>query len=484
MSDTKFVDMLLRADEWAKFEVKRAAVQPRRLLETVCAFANKEGGLLVVGVEDPKKRNNQSRLVGISEAKDNISEFCKLVRTEFDPPLEGLVAWFEEPVKNNAGKNDNLLIVRVLKSADIHSLKNGDTFVRNGNQNDKIGSTEILRLRYEKGSIKFEEELSTVHSLDDLDMEFLETYKKDTASESQDNWQFLKDNGLAKISKDEKTLTKAGLLLFGKNPSVLLSSKYGIKISHYYGTKVNYSGEPNLVTKPFTIEGPLLRQISEAMKYFNNVVSSSPPRLSGSTFKPSLLIPEKVFQEAITNAVIHRNYHVQNDIQVRFFDDKIEVESPGTYPGHITVNNIRKERFARNPMILRTLNRFQESPNLDIGEGVDRMFEIMKQHQLYEPVYFPPDLFPNSVMLFLPNQNKIDLWDTISNYLDQNSFITNEESRNITGVTDTLKMSRLLSGWVEKGLLVRNGTAKKNSSYSKPGGTPLENLLSQGMKIK
>jgi len=92
MSDTKFVDMLLRADEWAKFEVKRAAVQPRRLLETVCAFANKEGGLLVVGVEDPKKRNNQSRLVGISEAKDNISEFWR------DPVGEFIITRHENKV--------------------------------------------------------------------------------------------------------------------------------------------------------------------------------------------------------------------------------------------------------------------------------------------------------------------------------------------------------------------------------------------------
>lgn len=473
------MNILLSNTEWHSFETKRAAVQPKKLLETVCAFLNTEGGVLIIGLEDHKKAKGKTRLVGISENEDNVSEFLKLWRSEFEPPIERFISHYEEEILNRDKKQDKIVIIKVSKSNDIHSLKNGDTFVRRGNQNAKIGSSEILRLRYERGSIKFEDEVSPIDSLECLDSDLLNTYKTDTNSTSQDDWQFLKDNGLAKLNPQNKPmLTKACILLFGTNPSVLLSGKYGIKVSHYYGTKPTFSGEPNFVRRPFTIEGPLIKQISSAVEYFKEVVYNSPPKLSGSTFKPSLLIPEWVFQEAITNAVIHRNYNVQNDIQVRLFDDKIEIESPGTYPGHITIKNIRKERFARNPLILRTLNRFQSSPNLDIGEGVDRMFEIMKQHNLYEPVFFPPETYPNSVMLSLPNQNKVSFWDTISNYLDQNLAITNEKAREITGIQDTLKMSRLLVGWTEQGLLEKLGTAKKSSSYAKPGGVNMDSLLS------
>ncbi len=480
------LEELLQTDEWVTFETKRAAVQPRKLLETICAFANTEGGILVIGLDDAKKSAGKKRLIGVSENLDNVSELSKLLRSEFEPPVDGFVTTFEEEITNTFGKDDKLLLIRVTKTNDIHSLKNGDTFVRRGSQNVKIGSSEILRLRYDRGSVKFEEEVSTIESLDELDQDLLEKYKLDTSSKSEDDWQFLKDNGLAKFNTSDskrKHLSKACILLFGKNPSVLLSGKYSIKISHYYGTKANFTGDPNFVRRPFTVEGPLLTQIEETMNYFRDVVRNSPPRLSGSTFKPSLLIPEWVFQEAITNAVIHRNYHVQNDIQVRFFDDRIEIESPGTYPGHITIKNIRKERFARNPLILRTLNRFQSSPNLDIGEGVDRMFEVMKKHNLYEPIFFSPEIYPNSVFLSLPNQNKITYWDTISNFLDQNTRITNEKAREITGIADTLKMSRLLSSWVEKGLLIKNGTAKKSSSYAKPSGISVDNLLSGAVKI-
>lgn len=64
------------------------------------------------------------------------------------------------------------------------------------------------------------------------------------------------------------------------------------------------------------------------MDYFRSIVKSAPPKLKGATFNSSILIPERAFQEVVTNAVIHRNYAIQNDIQVRIFDDRIEVESP------------------------------------------------------------------------------------------------------------------------------------------------------------
>jgi ATP-dependent DNA helicase RecG len=263
------------------------------------------------------------------------------------------------------------------------------------------------------------------------------------------------------------------VLLFGKNPSVVLKNKCGIKVSHYYGTKPSYTGKPNFVTRPFTAEGPLLKQIEQAIEYFRNIVKNSPPKLSGASFNPTFLVPEWAFQEAITNAVIHRNYFVQDDIQIRFFDDRVEIESPGTYPGHITVENIRTERFARNPLILRTLNRFQIAPNLDIGEGVDRMFKVMKDQNLYEPLFVPPTIRPNSVLLVLLNIQKVEYWDTVSKYLDENYRIKNEEARNITSITDTIKMSRQLKQWVAKGLLEKVDSKFRGGVYYKKVGVTI-----------
>ena len=476
MENQDLVEIFLDTQEWQTFECKRAAIEPAKLLEMAVAFANTEGGIIVVGLEDPAKAQREKRLIGISENLDNVSDFLKLIEKEIEPPL---ILWgkFEIDITNVDGQQDKLFVVNIKKSNDVHSLKRGDTFVRKGRQNVKIGSTEIMRLKYEKGAIKFESEKSGVAVLEDLDADMLSQYKKDTKSEGLNDWQFLKDNGLAIGDNEKYELTKAGVLLFGKNPSVILKSKCGVKVSHYYGTKPTYTGKPNFVTRPFTIEGPLMNQIEQAIEYFRDIVKNSPPKLSGASFAPSFFIPEWAFQEAITNAVIHRNYFIQDDIQVRFFDDRVEIESPGTYPGHITIENIRTERFARNPLILRTLNRFQSAPNLDIGEGVDRMFRVMKEQNLYEPLYSPPTLRPNSVLLILLNIQRIGYWDTVSKYLDENYRITNKEARGITSIADTIKMSRLLSLWVTKGLLEKINFKFKGWVYYKKVGITMPKKL-------
>jgi ATP-dependent DNA helicase RecG len=468
MEDKELLKVLLDVVEWETFDCKRASIAPSKLLESVVAFANTSGGTIALGLEDSKKAKNEQRLLGISENLSNIAESLKLIEKEIAPPLK-LWGKHEIDITNTKGIPDKILFLTVGKGDDVHSLKNGDTFVRKGDQTVKIGAGEIVRLKYEKGALKFEDEAADSVSLDDLDGELLNTYMHDTQSEGKDNWQFLKDNGLALKRGTEFVLTKAGVLLFGKNPSVLLKSKCGVKISNYFGTKPNYSPEPNFLEKPFTVEGSLLQQIDKVVAYFRDFVKRSRPKLAGSKFVPTFLVPEWVFQEAVTNAIIHRNYSIQDDIQIRFFDDRVEIESPGTYPGHITVRNMRSERFARNPLILRTLNRFQSSPNLDIGEGVDRMFKIMFENNLYEPLYLPPASRPHSVMLVLINLQRVAYWNTVSKYLDVHVRITNTLARKITGISDTLKMSRLLTNWVDKGLLKRIGSSKKSVYYTKSG---------------
>lgn len=462
--EKELIDILLDSKEWDTFECKRAAAKPSDFLETVVAFANTDGGVLVIGMEDPKKASGKSRLIGIHEGQDNVSEFLKLIQKEIEPPV---LIWEKTEIEiiNSKKQKDILVVINVQKSNDVHSLKKGDTFVRRGSQNIKIGSSEIIRLKYEKGTIYFEDEKSGLSDTDALDIGLFAEYKKFTSSTGEDDWQFLKDNGLA----IQGELTKAGVLLFGKNPSVLLKSKVGIKISHYYGTEANNTGEPNFVTRPFTIEEPLIRQIEKSIEYFRSVVKSSRPKLTGASFRSTFVVPEWAFQEAVTNAVIHRNYFVQDDIHIRFFDDRVEIESPGTYPGHITPRNIRFERFARNPLVLRTLNRSESAPNLDIGEGVNRMYEVMKEANLYDPFFFPPTVRPNSVLVLLLNLKKIEYWDTVSNYLDEHYRITNAQARGITGISDTLKMSRMLNAWVEKKLLEKISKSKKDTYYRKPG---------------
>ena len=225
----------------------------------------------------------------------------------------------------------------------------------------------------------------------------------------------------------------------------------------------------NFGRDPFTIGGNLYGQIDNTIKHFREIYRESPKVLEDGFFRPNIRIPEDVFHEAVTNAVIHRNYLLSDDIQVRFFDDRIEVESPGTYPGNVTSNNIRHTRCARNVLIERTLDKFSVSPNHNIGEGVKRMFALMEKEGLYPPYYVPQNACPHSVLLVLYNMRRDESWEPVSSYLDDCHSITNKEARGVTSIDSPTVMSRLLSKWVDMGLLEKVGTAKRNAYYRKRG---------------
>ena len=86
----------------------------------------------------------------------------------------------------------------------------------------------------------------------------------------------------------------------------------------------------------------------------------------------------------IVNAVAHRDYSIMGtDIQIKMFDDHFTVESPGTLPGLVRVNNIREYHFSRNPKIVELLNEYDLVK--EFGEGIDRIYRDMSSAELPEP---------------------------------------------------------------------------------------------------
>jgi ATP-dependent DNA helicase RecG len=107
----------------------------------------------------------------------------------------------------------------------------------------------------------------------------------------------------------------------------------------------------------------------------------------GGTFEDVPLVPEDAWLEALVNAVVHRSYSVTGDhIRVEVFDDRIEVSSPGRFPGLVRLDDpMRAVRFARNPRIARVAADLDFGQEL--GEGIRRMFEEMRAAGLNDPMY-------------------------------------------------------------------------------------------------
>lgn len=460
------IERLLANREWQVFECKRARIKPRDALSAVVALANAEGGGLVLGLEDPEKAEGLNRLYGISEGPDNVGELLNLIPKQITPPIAG-IDHQEIAIVNRAGRLDSLLVIRIPKSPEVHSTRDGDTVLRRGRSNRRLTAEEIVQLKYAKGELHVEDEPAPQVRIDDLNQESLQQYLAAVGSEGADLWAFLRKNGLTARQGDQLVLSKAGALLFAENPTIALRAKCGIKLAVYQGTARQLGAAPNLKGKPVTIEGPLYKQIRDCLTFLRRWRDETTPVLSGATFRPSYQYPDYALQEAIANAVIHRDYSIQNDIQVRIFDDRIEVESPGGLAGRVTIQNIREERFARNPVILRTLNRFPEAPNLDIGEGVKRMFAAVRQAGLTDPVYQAPT-GRHVVLLTLSHQARDAAWDQVELWLAEHDSVTNQDVRRETGIEDTVRVSRLLRDWVHQGKLEARGTSKRHRHYVLP----------------
>jgi ATP-dependent DNA helicase RecG len=132
----------------------------------------------------------------------------------------------------------------------------------------------------------------------------------------------------------------------------------------------------------------------------------------------SVTYPQEALHEILTNAVLHRDYSVAADVQVRIFDNRVEIESPGTLPGHVTVKNIAKTQFARNPKIVRLINKFKNPPNKDVGEGINTACKL----RLKIPVIEERE---GSVVVTLRHESLASPEQMVMEYLASNAEITN-----------------------------------------------------------
>mgnify|MGYP001583545784 CR=1 FL=1 len=280
--------------------------------------------------------------------------------------------------------------------------------------------------------------------------------------------------GLARSDDHGKVKpTRAAVLLFAEEPNGLLGSKCTIRLFHYKGAAPERTPSTNLVRPPRTIGGPLIAQIRGALRACLDELASG-VQVSPLGFEVVQRYPVRVLQEAITNAVLHRAYHVSADIHVRIFADRVEVESPGTFPRDVTLANLRRVGSRpRNPLLVDHLREFPEPPNLDAGEGVRMMFDTMHRADLYPPLYRAfPDLDREAVQVVLLNQARPTAWDQVAALVEEHGSVGNAEVRTILGTDDRVRASKQLRQWVDQGLVVPldPNAPKSQRRYRLPGG--------------
>lgn len=473
MNDQELIqDLLAIPSESQNLEFKRLCEERvvKKTVQTIVALANTEGGIIVLGIDDPEKTKlkGNNRIFGIDENPDVFDEIGREIQ-RIIPPLGGI--WPPKIVEAENTKRVGLLFVP--KATEDFFQINGEVYVRLERGNRRLQPHQILNFSYAKGFQKADKLLVDV-DFDLLNTTVFKEWKSARTIDGDTIENILEKTGLAKKEAGILRPTLAAVMLFADYPTDLTETKCAIRVFQYTGTVETMGEKPNLLGLPKTIQGPLIKQIQDAHEYVLTLLRAGIKVPSG--FKNIYKIPERAIKEAITNAVIHRDYYIKRDIAVRIFEDRVEIESPGLFPYNITQNNIGYVRAVgyRNDLLVKHLREFPSPPNLDENEGVRAMRFEMNAENLYPPIFLTYPLYPESVKVVLLNEHRPSEWEKIHTYLQNNKFVTNEQCRKIIGMRDRNRMSYLLNRWSEQGLLIKivpssgylKGTKYKLPEYS------------------
>lgn len=249
------------------------------------------------------------------------------------------------------------------------------------------------------------------------------------------------------MALQEGKVTVVTVLLFAEETQAILPKRSGLKV-YRYKTSSDEGSRETLDFDPISIEGNAYSQIYKAVEETADIIETI--RLQTIDGLVPVSYPQEAIHEIITNAVIHRDYSITDDIHVRIFDNRVEVLSPGTLPGHVTAENILSERFARNPALVRLINKFPNPPNKDVGEGLNTAFESMRNLKLKSPEISQESGY---VKVILRHEALASPEEAILLYLLKHDEIANRHAREVCYIKSENKMKRILQNLVSNGLL-------------------------------
>lgn len=427
-----------------------------RLAETLVALANADGGTILVGV------GAGGQLAGDLAISDLESSLLR-AQMRCRPPVKS--DW--QTLDTGRGA---VIAVIVPRSGDLHTLQDGAILVRSGARNRRLSGEEVQQIAVAKGGGSFEEEIVPGASLADLDAEAIGEYENNRRErgprgEQLSGQEMLIDCGALTPGGQ---VTVAGLLLFGKRPQTLLPQA-GIIFVRFPGTQPAGLGSTPGYTRREESNGPLHRVIPQAWQVLWEEMRKGAV-INGLTREERAEYPEIAVREALVNAVAHRDYRIKGRrVEIRMFDDRLEIISPGGLPGHITLDNIVEEHFSRNPRIVRGL--FYWGYIEELGIGVDRMIEAMVQAGHPTP-QFEAQPYAVSVTLRNVRERAPAQWPESMNerqlralkYVEERGRITNREYRTLFPDISQETVRLDLIDMVSKGLLLRIGD-KKGTFY-------------------
>jgi ATP-dependent DNA helicase RecG len=414
------LDFLQNKRENQYFERKglgEKEVNPTKIANELIGMLNADGGVLVFGVA------NDGLIQDLHSLGEKLSDYRNLYHDFIEP--HGNIKLEEVMVGGN-------LIFLFHVDQDVERIfkrkDNEQIFLRIDDKNKQLDREAVRKLEYDKQIRKFEDEVQQDFDFSDFDTKLLNRYKE-KLNYTGDPYELLVKRHLAIVKDGIYKVKKAGVLLFSKDSEKYITSS-SLRYIRYEGIEAKAGTEHNVV-KDERFENNIPWIIEHVKKFlrasFKDYFFLD---LETGRFIKVPEYPEEAWLEGIVNALCHRSYNVQgNAIYIKHFDDRIEISNSGPLPAQVNVENIRTERFSRNPRIARVLEDMGFVRQLN--EGVSRIYQSMEKSMLSTPEYVERN---GNVYLIL--RNKVSLHtktisDSILKIIQENWTSYNDTQKKI-----------------------------------------------------
>jgi len=391
-------------------EFKRDDIRPEQLAKEIVAFANLEGGRILLGVEDDGK------ITGIQH--EGLQEWVlNVFRDKVHPQL---IPFYEEVIFEDGKRVAVVTIGRGISKPYVLRHKNReDVYLRLGDRSEIASREQQMRL-FESGGLLHVEIMPVPgSSFANLDLGRLKFYLTDVladpdvpADHEKDRW-IERLLGLGLMAEDghgNQVCSVAGLVCFGIHPRRFLRQA-GIRLTVFSGTDKDYQAELDTV-----LDGPmvgrfqangdsgkelidqgLIERFAAQLQPFISIESGT---IDEDLRRPKRqLYPREAIREVVLNALAHRDWTKSVDIEVSVYADRLEVISPGKLPNSMTVEKmISGRRLPRNPMVMDVLRDYGYVDSRGMGIR-KKVIPTMQQANGSTPVFEASDDFLKTTLL-------------------------------------------------------------------------------------
>ena len=432
-------------------------------LKTVAAFANTDGGIIYIGY------NDKGEVIGLekSEIKKLLEDLPNKIRNKL-----GITLFVREEIQS--GKS--LLNIEISPSSFPFSY-DGKFYVRTGSTTQELSGIELSSFLLGKTGNSWDE-LPADANIDQLeevlDKESIEKFKAIASHRLPLIDQDTTKNILQKLNLITKDghLTRACILLFGRNPQKYFISAY---------SKVGRFKNNTIILDTVEVKGNLFQQLDgilEAIKKNINVMFDTSVRelsLEGVARREIWDYPLDALREAVINALVHRDYlDTSSSIEVRIYDDELILSNPGKLMPPLTIEQLKEKHSGRqrNPLIAAVF--YYANLIESWGSGTLKMINLCKEQNLPEPefverkegigefaVLFYKDIF-NEEELRKRGLNERQI--KAVKYVKEKGKITNREYQEISKISERTATRDLLDLVVKK-IFVQVGSTGKGTNY-------------------